>query len=137
MDGLRFEIVHPGPASIDCNECAKYVHNLQTGKVETFEVGEGKQLPIIRSGPPPCESCPKGSPANGKLLELQPRNRQAVDLYHRIRSTPGARLPSHLEDCPVTQRNFYLIESTLRAATAELKAKIYEEVKAEGEKEHG
>jgi hypothetical protein len=129
--------VHPGPASIDCNDCAKHVYNLQTGEVETFEIEDGKRLPILRTGPTPCDSCPKGSPENGRKLELDWRNRRAVDLYHRMRSTPGARLPKHLEDCTVTQRNFYLIENTIRAATAELKARIYEEAKAEGEKEHG
>ena len=62
-------LVHPGAASIDCGECAKYVYNLKTGERETYDAGD-EMLPILRGdGETPCDSCPKKSPEEGEQLK--------------------------------------------------------------------
>lgn len=131
MDALRFEMLYHGAASVPCSSCAKYVYDLETGKQEMYEAGEGNFLPILRNGPTPCSSCPKGGPENEEKLRLHWRNRMALDLYHRMRSTPRVRLPRHLRDCPVMQRNFHIIATTLKSARAEMKAMVIEKARQE------
>ena len=128
-------LVHPGAASIDCGECAKYVYNLKTGERETYDAGD-EILPMLRGdNPTPCDSCPKKSPENEDRLKLHWRNRRFVDFYQRMKATPKAIMPKHLRGCHVTQRNFYLIDQVIKAARSELKANAIEEARKERNRE--
>lgn len=75
-------------------------------------------LPVLRQGDPPCGSCPKKSPENGRRLRLRLENRLMLDFYHRFKSCPTMR--SRLLDCPVTQRNIRLIDNVFELAKAKL-----------------
>jgi hypothetical protein len=124
-------MVHPGAASIECTDCAKYVYNLQTGEREMYDAGD-ELLPILRGdNPTPCSSCPKGSPENGEKLKLHWRNRRALDFYQRMKASSRAAMPKHLRDCHVTQRNFFLIDQVLKTARAEIRANAIEDARKE------
>lgn len=128
-------LVHPGAASIDCGDCAKYVYNLKTGERETYDAGD-EVLPILRGdNETPCDSCPKKSPENGEKLKLHWRNRRALDFYQRMKAMPKATIPRKLRDCHVTQRNFYLIGQVMKAARSEIKANAIEEARKERSRE--
>lgn len=92
--------------------------NLRTGKVNEYEESDGRMLPVLRSGKPPCESCPKKSPENDERLRLSADNIRMMDFYHRAKSTPGFSHP--LLACTVTQRNMRLIAKTLEAVEFEI-----------------
>jgi hypothetical protein len=126
-------MVHPVVAQIDCRVCEKHSVDLTTGQVNTWEDGEGNLLPIIRNGPPPCESCPKKSPANGERLALSPRNWRMLDFFQRAKAVP--QMTSSLFQCPVTQRNFQLIQSTIEQAKADIAEKM--RLEAENETDDG
>ena len=71
-------LLHPGAASIDCEDCAKWVYNLETGERQQWH-GADAPNPTVT----PCRKdpkiCPKGSPEAGS--ELTPRNWQAYENY--------------------------------------------------------
>ena len=116
---------------IDCEDCQTKSYDLKTGKLNTYDDGDGNMLPILRLGnPPPCEDCPKGSPENGKKLRLSERNYRAVDFYNRAKAMP--QMQSALFQCPVTQRNFRLIDSTIERAKAAI-AESYTKKRNEGQ----
>lgn len=87
---------------------------MDTGKVKTYEAGDGKELPILRSGPPPCESCPKKSPDQEHLFVLSAKNHRLWDFYRRAKSVPGFRMPKHLDGCQLMQESFAIIDEIER-----------------------
>lgn len=89
---------------------------MDTGKVETYESGEGNFLPIVRSGPPPCGDCPKQSPQDEHRFILSRRNQKLWDLYRRAKSMPGFRFPKHLDGCQLLQESFAIIDEVEREA---------------------
>lgn len=90
--------------------------------VETYEVEEGKFLPILRNeNPTPCDSCPKQSPERGKELVLHPRNVRLLDFYRRHKAMKRAPMPKYLKRCQLLQHNFHIIECVIKAARSEVK----------------
>ena len=116
--GLLFEILYPRVAQIDCEDCQKVSYNLRSGRRNTYEAQDGEQLPVLRTGPPPCESCPKRSPQRAKQLKLREENRLMIDFYQRHRASKHSG--SRLLGCPITQRNIRLIDQTLEIAKSKL-----------------
>lgn len=105
-------------AQIDCKDCKKHSYNLRTGKRNEYEIDDGIMLPILRSGPPPCSECPKGSPERGEKLRLRYENHLMLDFYQRYKSVPGMR--SKLLDCAVTQRNLMIITRAFDVAKSRI-----------------
>lgn len=90
---------------------------MDTGKVKTYEAGEGNHKPIERSGPPPCADCPKKSPADEHLYVLSRPNQRLFDFYRRAKSVPGFRFPKHLKKCQLLQESFAIIDQIEREAS--------------------
>lgn len=71
-------LLHPGAASINCEDCAKWVYDLKTGQ-RLQHHGQDVPNPTVT----PCRKdpkiCPKGSPE--ARSELTPRNWQAYGFY--------------------------------------------------------
>jgi hypothetical protein len=90
---LRLE--NPGLAAISCDDCHKYVYDLKTGKLQTYQCGSPDNVkPVPRVTPPPCRlgaKCPRESPEKSHLYRLHPRSRQAMAAYeeHRAGNTPA------------------------------------------------
>ena len=104
-------LFHPGPASIDCNDCAKWIYDLDTGKKQTHRAGPTlEERPNVRpaSVPPPCEKCPKKSPENAERLRLSDKNLRTFDLYKLHRATPFRNLDA------TTRRNFAHLDELFR-----------------------
>lgn len=123
--------MHPGAASIDCDSCAKEVYNLKTGQKEMIEIGEGEMVALERHGPPPCYACPKGSPENGKLLELSRENIRLLEFYQSLEAMPNLELPRHLRRCPNTARMLGIVKRTEESAIMEAKAIAMQEARQE------
>ena len=79
----------------------------------------GVPLIVDRSpnNPPPCEKCPKRSPANEKDFILSWRNVIAVTLHRRVKA--GMRLPDELASDPVLCDTFSLIDQVSEDAKTE------------------
>lgn len=89
---------------------------MDTGELQTYEGPGGRELPIVRSGPPPCESCPKQSPENDHLYQLSPKNHRLLDFVRRARATPGFVMPQHLQGDQLLQESFAIIADIERDA---------------------
>lgn len=104
-------MLHPGAARIDCEECQKFVFNIQTGEQDTYKSGpERTELPLARGPgqPPPCHQCPKESPERAKQIELNDKNWAA---YAHYRQAKAVGLTEEERRDPIVRRNFAVIES--------------------------
>lgn len=100
-------LLHPGPASIDCEDCQEWLYDLDTGKRQTIGQGERERpIPRPKGTDTPCEECPKGSPSNAEILKLSPRNRKTYELWRRAKATGGHAVPDHLRADAILARNF-------------------------------
>ena len=121
--------LNPGAASIDCEDCARYLYDFQTGERLTYEAEEGVFLPVVRrpDQPTECSSCPKGSPENYRdNLRLLTRNWKAYDLWKQLRGNPNLRLPEYLAGCSILARNLYSIDQVIKSVKAELRSNAME-----------
>lgn len=99
-------------AGVDCEDCQKHVYNLETGERESYQTSAGK-MPLLRTDPPPCHSCPKGSPRRGAELKLDPCNLAAIELFKANAATKGnLRLHPKIAQCATYARVMRLIEWT-------------------------
>ena len=124
---------------MDCNDCQTHVYNLEVGKPETYEVGDGEEKPVPRGkgNPPPCAGCPKAIVVDGVHKPdldgerfLSPQNQMAVARWEELKATQGAtRLPKHLENCALFASNMALISRIHESAEARVKVKAYEKAK--------
>ena len=110
-------MAYPGAASIDCGECHKWHYDLKTGEIQK-RGSSGKK--VKRDGLPPCVNCPKGSPENGKLLQLHPRNARLIHFFKMVQVS--GKIPSQFEDDALTLENLSLVKDL--------------QVEADGKKEH-
>lgn len=87
------------------------------GKLETYEVGDGRHLPVLREMEPPCDQCPRGGPQNEKRYRLSDRNWQAYSLWSKIKATRGTYLlHPKIASCPLFAKVMCRIEQTVEAA---------------------
>lgn len=124
----------PGIAALSCAECKKHLYTIPEGKLETYEVGDGDRLPVLRDPelPPPCDRCPRGGPQNEERLRLSARGYAAFALYKKLKATHGAyRLHPKIATCPVFAENMRIVESTIEEARAANKLRAIEKAKQE------
>ncbi|RCS43935.1 hypothetical protein DTL42_18285 [Bremerella cremea] len=102
-------VLHPAAASLDCNDCAKWIVDLQTGHTQTVRVGPSR-TEVAMARPPgvptPCASCPKQNPEQARRLKLSRKNEQTYQLWLRARATFGHAIPAHLKHDLLLARNF-------------------------------
>lgn len=114
---MRLQESYPRLSRLKCEECQKFVYDIPQATPQTFDGADGPEK-IPRAMPPPCETCPKGSPDNEPLFELSWKNHRALTLYKRVQSGVMP-IPSHLERCPLLADVFTVIGETLKAVEAE------------------
>ncbi len=96
------------------------MYDLKTGEMIEYEDGMGGKLPILRDGPPPCSSCPKGSIDIEQRRRLSKRNLDALKMYSEIKSVCGSQqVPSHLQNCTVFAENMAIIDRVYRTVESE------------------
>lgn len=113
---MRLLLFHPGPASIDCEDCQRYVYDLERGERKTYRAG-GEDRPQVRppGTPRQCALCPKESPARAAELRLTRANVATLRIYLESRATAGASLtPVMLRDL-LLLRNLRIIDGIYRA----------------------
>ncbi len=111
---LRMAHEHPMLAVLSCSECQRFVYEIPSGVAETFQGANGPEK-IPRPTPPPCDRCPKGSPANEHLYRLSEKNYRTWKLRQRVK-TGVYRLSPELADCPLLADNFALIDEVVADA---------------------
>jgi hypothetical protein len=107
---VRLLLFHPGAARIACEDCKKWIHNLETGERETFPSGPTRELlPLERPAnvPTPCNKCPKGSPERAKKIELTAKNWEA---YAHYQQGKAVGLTEAERSDPIVRRNFALLD---------------------------
>ena len=92
----------PDLAQITCDDCQKWVYHFEGPK--SGEKMTRRGLPVVRTAPPPCWSCPKKSPDNAWEYELCDQNLLLLDDYWRGVGTSGAYFGGEVD--PVTARFF-------------------------------
>ncbi|PQO33331.1 hypothetical protein C5Y96_10795 [Blastopirellula marina] len=114
---MALQLLHPGAASIDCSDCAKWLYDLKTGKRQTVRTGASRQeVPQPRpSGvPTPCSSCPKQNPQHAERLKLTDKNWRTYQLWRRARATHFHCVPDRLKSDPILARNFAELDQVFR-----------------------
>ncbi|MCI0358640.1 MAG: hypothetical protein L0211_09160 [Planctomycetaceae bacterium] len=118
---------HPGAARINCDECKRFVFNLESGDKETYRSGpEREELPMVRGPnvPTPCNKCPKEDPENAKQIELSPKNWAAFAHYLQARA---CGLSDVERRDPIVRRNFALIDMLTRERDRKAQAEEFAE----------
>lgn len=107
-------LFHPGAVLIDCEDCKKYVYDLETGKRKTFVSGPKRDVkPFVRgSSPLQCGNCPKKSPENAKACSLSERNQKTILLYHQLRA--GVGFTEDMKQDDVLKINMAIIDTMYR-----------------------
>lgn len=126
-------------AALECSECQKYAYSIPEGVLQTYEVEEGKRLPVEREPDlgPPCDQCPKGGPENEERLRLSDRNFEAYQLYEKLRATHGTyRLHPKVAGCPTFAENMALIERTIERAKIEVNNRHVREAEERAKADH-
>ncbi|QDU76436.1 hypothetical protein Pan97_34850 [Bremerella volcania] len=112
---------HPGAASIDCDDCAKWIYDLETGQKATVRVGPERKeefQPRPSGVPTPCSTCPKKSPENAKECTLSRKNYRTYQFWRMCNASHFHYMPEHLANDPIVARNF--------AALADVRVQIDE-----------
>ena len=82
---MRLWLDHPAVARIPCDDCKKYVYDMETGERQTYQWGSPDNVvDQIRPGKPPCQCgwvCPKGSPNQERRHVLTKRNHRLFDAF--------------------------------------------------------
>lgn len=110
-------LLHPGAASIDCEDCKQWIYDLETGKRELVRMGsDRREVPQPR--PPgvstPCSSCPKKNPENAEELKLSEKNRKTYQLWKMAKTSNFRCIPDELAQDPILLRNFAELDEIIR-----------------------
>lgn len=122
---MRLLWYHPGPASVDCEDCKRYVYDLERGVRRTYKSGAKRtERPQLRPKGTPlqCAQCPKESPERARVLVLSPRNRLTLRLYEEVRATSGVCLTDAMKRDRVLMRNLADLSELDRARERRLLA---------------
>lgn len=117
IDGVALLLLHPGPASIDCDACARWIFDLETGQRQMVRTGaDRREVPQPRPAgvPTPCASCPKQSPEHAQALQLSDKNMQTYRLWRYARATHFHCVPNHLKHDLILARNFAHLDDVSR-----------------------
>jgi hypothetical protein len=110
---LRFE--HPKLADLSCGDCQKWVYEIPSGDLQTYESGNGERSKVQRSGPPPCHLCPKISPDHEHQFILSDYNERLLILHRRLRSGVWQLTAEQRQDGLLAD-NFAIIDALLTGA---------------------
>ncbi len=105
---LRLSLEHPRLSTLSCDECRAFVYEIPSGIPQTFEGPNGKEK-IKRTGPTPCNMCPKGSPDQEPNYVLSDKNYLTIQLHRRIK-TGVYPLPADLRGDAIFADNCAIIE---------------------------
>jgi len=110
-------LFHPGLTLFTCDDCQKYVYNLETGERETFKAGPQRvEMPKIR--PPgvdtPCLKCPRESPEKAGQYELTDANWRTYTLYRRAKATSFHYLTEAEQKDPIVAIAFVILDTLCR-----------------------
>jgi len=114
---LRFPVL----AKFDCDTCQKFMVDYDwqdhsgTGRVKKCGGGRMDQPRVV---PPPCDRCPKISPAHEHEFVLSDKNRRALEFYREVRATCGRRLTEEMLADRTLVQNLTLIDSIVRPLKA-------------------
>jgi len=93
----------PEIAKLDCNECFKFLYDIETGKPEQWR---GKPARRPRSVPPPCKKCPKQGPDKHATLTLA--NMECVQHYLECKAI------GQFPDDPLVRRHAAILQMVER-----------------------
>lgn len=103
---------------------------------ETYQVGDGKFLPVLREMDPPCDQCPREGPHNEKRYTLSSRNWQAFKLWSKIKATHGAyQLHPKIATCPLFADNMWIIERSIEAGKNAAELQRYRKSREQAERD--
>lgn len=108
---------HPGEASIDCNECKRFIFDLKTGEKKTYKAGPRREeMPWVRPlcVPTPCGDCPKKSPEEAERCKLSNKNWRTWQLFKEMRATNGAAFTPAMRRDRVLLQNFAVLDCIQR-----------------------
>ncbi|MFN3151385.1 hypothetical protein [Bremerella sp.] len=117
IEGTALLLLHPGPASIDCQQCAAWIYDLETGQRQTVRTGpDRREVPQPRPAgvPTPCASCPKQNPEHARRLQLSAKNRRTFQLWRCAKATHFHCVPHHLKHDTILARNFAHLDDVAR-----------------------
>lgn len=117
IEGVALLLLYPGPASIDCDQCAIWIYDLATGQRQTVRTGpDRREVPQPRPAgvPTPCTSCPKQSPDRARQLQLSAKNQRTYQLWRWAKATQFHCVPNHLKHDPILARNFAHLDDVAR-----------------------
>lgn len=93
---MPFCLQNPGNAALDCEECKRFLYNIDTGKPY---LRQNRKQERPKGSPTPCHKCPKKSPERWQKIKPSRRTYATLDLYRKCRSTGGLALtPAELAD---------------------------------------
>ena len=117
-------LVHPGPASIDCDDCQKFIYDLETGqRKQVGRKGHRKPQPRPPGIPLQCGNCPKRSLAESKKIELSEKNRLAYRAWAEVKATYGKAMSERMAADGIVRQNFSIIDSVTTECERHLNAK--------------
>ncbi len=111
---MKLLLFHPGVLEIDCNDCHKHVYDLEKGKAKTYKAGSKREeRPMVRPPrvPPPCDTCPKGSPEDKKYSRLRPVHWRTLAFYQQVRATRGACLTDEAREDAWLMQDLAILET--------------------------
>lgn len=129
-------MAYPTLCQVSCKDCATYVYDIPSGKLNEFETDEG-MMPVVRHDiPTPCDQCPRGGPENEARFQLSHHNMDALLLYEKIHATAGTyRLPDYLEGCQLFAENMRLVKLALDSGRSLAEKVAREQAEKESEQQ--
>ncbi len=107
-------MLHPGLSRFSCAQCQQYSYDFETGERDTFLGAEGTRLDVIRSVPPPCETCPKQGPERERDWVLSEKNLASMVLYRQVKATGGLCLTPRERRDAVLAYNLAVIDGVVQ-----------------------
>jgi hypothetical protein len=110
---MQLILFHPGVASFTCEDCRKYIYDMDSGKPKTYKAGpKREEKPMLRPAntKTPCEKCPRKSPEEAHHYELSDRNSKTWLLYRRAHATQFHFLHDAEKKDPLLARNFAILD---------------------------
>ncbi|WP_158264953.1 hypothetical protein [Blastopirellula marina] len=107
---------HPGAALIDCEDCQRFLYDLETGRRVTVRQGPDRQaapVPRLAEMPLQCGSCPKRSPQHAVQVELSAKNWKTYRLWREVRATYGRCLSPAMARDSIIRRNLAAIDAVV------------------------
>lgn len=86
---MAFQLQHPEHAALECEECKRFVYQIDTAQPW---MKAGKRVKAPKNYRTPCEACPKGSPERYEQIRLTARSAATLDLYRATRAMGGRNL---------------------------------------------